>query len=122
MKKLIILILLTVFFAGESNANQTDNLYKKLDLFSDVLETLNNEYVDQEDCFSHGKCIGECIDTLLDTDEIPLLDSLITTSKCGVSPLITAPRVIKTSYRPVLAKDCATRGSSRDPGTQAISN
>ena len=49
MKKLIILILLTVFFAGESNANQTDNLYKKLDLFSDVLETLNNEYVDQVD-------------------------------------------------------------------------
>ena len=49
MKKLIILILLTVFFAGESNANQADNLYKKLDLFSDVLETLNNEYVDQVD-------------------------------------------------------------------------
>ena len=49
MKKLIILILLTIFFARESNANQTDNLYKKLDLFSDVLETLNNEYVDQVD-------------------------------------------------------------------------
>ena len=49
MKKLIILILLTIFFAKESNANQTDNLYKKLDLFSDVLETLNNEYVDQVD-------------------------------------------------------------------------
>ena len=49
MKKLIILILLTIFFAIESNANQTDNLYKKLDLFSDVLETLNNEYVDQVD-------------------------------------------------------------------------
>ena len=47
--RLIILILLTVFFARESNANQTDNLYKKLDLFSDVLETLNNEYVDQVD-------------------------------------------------------------------------
>ena len=49
MKKLIILILLTIFFARESNANQTDNLYKKLDLFSDVLETLNNEYVDPVD-------------------------------------------------------------------------
>ena len=49
MKKLIILILLTIFFARELNANQTDNLYKKLDLFSDVLETLNNEYVDQVD-------------------------------------------------------------------------
>ncbi len=49
MKKLIILILLAIFFASESNANQTDNLYKKLDLFSDVLETLNNEYVDQVD-------------------------------------------------------------------------
>ena len=49
MKKLIILILLTIFFARESNANQTDSLYKKLDLFSDVLETLNNEYVDQVD-------------------------------------------------------------------------
>ena len=49
MKKLIILILLAIFFARESNANQTDNLYKKLDLFSDVLETLNNEYVDQVD-------------------------------------------------------------------------
>ena len=49
MKKFIILILLTIFFAIESNANQTDNLYKKLDLFSDVLETLNNEYVDQVD-------------------------------------------------------------------------
>ena len=49
MKKFIILILLTIFFARESNANQTDNLYKKLDLFSDVLETLNNEYVDQVD-------------------------------------------------------------------------
>ena len=49
MKKLIILILLAIFFASESNANQTDNLYKKLDLFSDVLETLNNEYVDPVD-------------------------------------------------------------------------
>ena len=49
MKKFIILILLTIFFARESNANQTDNLYKKLDLFSDVLETLNNEYVDPVD-------------------------------------------------------------------------
>ena len=49
MKKLIILILLAIFFARESNANQTDNLYKNLDLFSDVLETLNNEYVDQVD-------------------------------------------------------------------------
>ena len=49
MKKLIILILLTIFFARVSNANQTDNLYKKLDLFSDVLETLNNEYVDPVD-------------------------------------------------------------------------
>ena len=49
MKKFIILILLTIFFARVSNANQTDNLYKKLDLFSDVLETLNNEYVDPVD-------------------------------------------------------------------------
>ena len=36
-------------------------------------------------------------DILFDTTEIPLLASDTTTSKCGVSPRITAPNVITTA-------------------------
>ena len=46
MKKLIILILLAIFFARESNANQTDNLYKKLDLIGSLLTSVCLFFID----------------------------------------------------------------------------
>ena len=41
-----ILNLLGVFLITHVQANPSDKLYQKLDLFSDVLDTLKKEYVD----------------------------------------------------------------------------
>ena len=40
----IVFYLLTIF---EVSANEESNIYKKIDLFSEVLEKINNEYVDE---------------------------------------------------------------------------
>ena len=58
----------------------------------------------------------------LETVAIPLLASDTTTSKWGVSPRITAPNVITTSYLPVRASCWEIIGNSKEPGTQATSS
>ncbi len=50
MKKKIYLLLLTYFLTLSSAASQnTDNLYKKIDLFGEVLEKIKEEYVEEVD-------------------------------------------------------------------------
>ena len=49
-----ILIILTVVFLNSSNkiyAQNVDELYKKIDLFSEVLEKIQKEYVEEIDQF-----------------------------------------------------------------------
>jgi len=52
MKKTNVLIIIILFlfnFVNESVAENSDKLYKKIDLFSEVLETIQDEYVDEID-------------------------------------------------------------------------
>jgi len=52
MKKTNVLIIIILFLfnsANESIADNSDKLYKKIDLFSEVLETIQDEYVDEID-------------------------------------------------------------------------
>ena len=48
MKKLNLLIIIILFsFLNKSYSENSDELYKKIDLFSEVLEKVQNEYVDE---------------------------------------------------------------------------
>ena len=50
IKKIVIAINITfIFFHSITYAQNLDKLYKKIDLFSEVLEKINNEYVDEID-------------------------------------------------------------------------
>ena len=48
MKSLLINIFLFIFIISFSNVNAAneDDIYKKIDLFSEVLDKINKEYVD----------------------------------------------------------------------------
>ena len=46
-KKYFIFFLLIFFFQIQSNSEDNKNIYKKIDLFSEVLDKINKEYVDE---------------------------------------------------------------------------
>ena len=46
---LIFVILITLNFFNAATAQNMDKLYEKIDLFSEVLEKIQNEYVDEID-------------------------------------------------------------------------
>ena len=48
IKKFIIILFFIVFFVGRGYSSET-NIYKKIDLFGEVLEKINKEYVDEID-------------------------------------------------------------------------
>ena len=51
-----ILIILIIFFTNILNTSYSENIdkmYEKIDLFSEVLEKIQNEYVDEINQFSH---------------------------------------------------------------------
>ncbi len=62
MKKILLIVFIFLSFSEKVLANQIDELYKKLDLFSDVLETLNKEYVDEVD---QNKVLDSAINGML---------------------------------------------------------
>ena len=45
--KLFILFLFSLFFTNVSNSANEENIYKKIDLFSEVLDKINKEYVEE---------------------------------------------------------------------------
>ena len=47
--KFIVLILVLTFVVQNSHAQNSESLYKKIDLFSEVLQTIHEEYVDEID-------------------------------------------------------------------------
>ena len=50
IKKILIVINITfIFFYSTAYSQNLDKLYEKIDLFSEVLEKINNEYVDEID-------------------------------------------------------------------------
>ena len=50
MKKIFFLLFVIFFYTTSVNANtKKDELYKKIDLFSEVLEKIRKEYVDEVD-------------------------------------------------------------------------
>ena len=48
IKKLIIFLIITIFFFQKGFSDNSD-IYKKIDLFGEVLEKINREYVDDVD-------------------------------------------------------------------------
>ncbi len=61
MKRLFFFIILSLFFF-EKNFSENSNIYKKIDLFSEVLEKINEEYVDEVD---QSKSMDAAINGLL---------------------------------------------------------
>ena len=50
MKKILFLVLvLFIFYEQKTHSKSTEELYKKIDLFSEVLEKVKEEYVDEID-------------------------------------------------------------------------
>jgi len=61
MKKAIFFIIISLFFFGKSFSENTD-IYKKIDLFSEVLEKISKEYVEEVD---QSKSMDSAINGLL---------------------------------------------------------
>jgi carboxyl-terminal processing protease len=61
MKKLLFFIIISLFFF-EKNFSENTDIYKKIDLFGEVLEKINKEYVDEVD---QSKTIDAAINGLL---------------------------------------------------------
>ena len=61
MKKTIFFIIISLFFFGKSFSENTD-IYKKIDLFSEVLEKISKEYVEEVD---QSKSMDSAINGLL---------------------------------------------------------
>ena len=61
MKKLLFLIIISLFLFEKSNSDNSE-IYKKIDLFGEVLEKINKEYVDEVD---QSKSMDAAINGLL---------------------------------------------------------
>ena len=61
MKKILLLIITTLSFFGIAHSENSD-IYKKIDLFGEVLEKINKEYVDEVD---QSKSMDAAINGLL---------------------------------------------------------
>ena len=46
-KKILFIIFFSILFLNKSFANKDENIYKKIDLFSEVLDKINKEFVDE---------------------------------------------------------------------------
>ena len=46
-KKILIIIFFSILFLDKSFSNNDENIYQKIDLFSEVLDKINKEYVDE---------------------------------------------------------------------------
>ena len=46
-KKILFIILFSILFFNKSFSNNDKNIYQKIDLFSEVLDKINKEYVDE---------------------------------------------------------------------------
>ena len=54
-KKLLFFIIISLFFF-EKSFSENDNIYKKIDLFGEVLEKINEVYVDEVDVWEDSNC------------------------------------------------------------------
>ena len=61
MKNIIFILILTIFLFQKS-FSENDNIYDKIDVFSEVLEKINQEYVDEVD---QSKSMDAAINGLL---------------------------------------------------------
>ncbi len=62
MKKIYILVTFLIIFSQNAFSQKKDALYEKLDLFGDILETINNEYFKQ---INEGEAIDGAINGML---------------------------------------------------------
>ena len=46
-KKILFIIVFSILFLNKSFSNNDENIYQKIDLFSEVLDKINKEYVDE---------------------------------------------------------------------------
>ena len=61
MRKILLFIIISLFFLGKSFSENSD-IYKKIDLFGEVLEKINEEYVDE---VNQSKSMDSAINGLL---------------------------------------------------------
>ena len=61
-KKILLVIFFSILFLNKSFSNNEDDIYLKIDLFGEVLETINKEYVDE---VNQSKTIDAAINGVL---------------------------------------------------------
>ena len=61
-KKILLVLFFSILFLNKSFSNNEDNIYLKIDLFGEVLETINKEYVDE---INQSKTIDAAINGVL---------------------------------------------------------
>tara|TARA_Y100000590_G_scaffold209804_1_gene237727 strand:+ start:72 stop:1214 length:1143 start_codon:yes stop_codon:yes gene_type:complete len=47
LKKILFILFVSILFLNKSSATNNDDIYQKINLFSEVLDKINNEYVDE---------------------------------------------------------------------------
>ena len=62
LQKFFFIIFISLFFLCKSFAASNENIYDKIDLFSEVLDKINKEYVDDVD---QSKAMDAAIDGVL---------------------------------------------------------
>ena len=61
-KKILFILFFSILFLNKSFSNSEDDIYLKIDLFSEVLDKINKEYVDEvNQSESNGCCHKWCI-------------------------------------------------------------
>ena len=61
-KKILLILFFSILFLNKSFSNNEDDIYLKIDLFGEVLETINKEYVDE---INQSKTIDAAINGVL---------------------------------------------------------
>ena len=61
-KKILFIILFSTLFLNKSFSNNDENIYQKIDLFSEVLDKINKEYVDK---INQGEAMDAAINGVL---------------------------------------------------------
>ena len=61
-KKILLVLFFSILFLNKSFSNNEDDIYLKIDLFGEVLETINKEYVDE---INQSKTIDAAINGVL---------------------------------------------------------
>ena len=74
--KIILIFLMSFFFINKSLSETNQNIFEKIDLFSEVLNKINKEYVEEVDQ-GDGYCDSHCNTEKCNYDQRDCVDNLI---------------------------------------------